>query len=37
MKINNLYDAVYYINLDSRTDRLRKFWDYNEKNYRKVY
>ena len=31
MKINNLYDAVYYINLDSRTDRLRKFWDYNQK------
>ena len=29
MKINDLFDAVYYINLDSRTDRNNKFWKLN--------
>lgn len=31
MKINDLYDAVYYINLAKRTDRRKKFWEYNGK------
>lgn len=31
MKINDLFDAVYYINLDSRKDRMEKFWDLNNK------
>jgi hypothetical protein len=29
MKINDLFDAVYYINLDSRTDRNNEFWKLN--------
>ena len=29
MKINDLFDAVYYINLDSRTDRDNEFWELN--------
>jgi hypothetical protein len=29
MKLNNLFDAVYYINLDSRTDRDNEFWRLN--------
>ena len=31
MKINDLYDAVYYINLEKRPDRRKKFWEQNEK------
>jgi len=31
MKINDLFDAVYYINLDSRKDRMEKFWELNNK------
>lgn len=29
MKLNDLFDAVYYINLDSRTDRDEEFWELN--------
>lgn len=29
MKLNDLFDAVYYINLDSRTDRDDEFWRLN--------
>lgn len=31
MNLNKLFDAVYYINLDCRTDRLKHFWDSNRK------
>lgn len=31
MKINDLFDCVYFINLKEREDRLRDFWKYNEK------
>jgi hypothetical protein len=30
MRINDLFEAVYYINLDSRTDRDNKFWQLNK-------
>ena len=29
MTINDLYDAVYYINLEKRPDRRKKFWECN--------
>ena len=31
MKLNSLFDCVYYINLDFRKDRNEKFWALNKK------